>query len=157
MKDDFKKIEIRTFEEFPGVKKAWKYRGRVYLLLEKAYAGLFKDLQKVKDLGRCVIMRSKEVVDSKARLEQSFQWNARATKWMVQQHYEHLQHLIQVWSKADPRLDEWLSDEERQQIEDELDELKPRDLSVPEGYIGYYYKEDFDLERGQKQEWHLHS
>lgn len=146
---------MEVFEGIPGISKAWQFRGRVHMVIDRSAANLVKHLLQdgfavTENWGNKLLVRSRWIHPTAEAKQREVQ-NARITKPLREQHYINLVNSLKQWAQdPDPRLDRDISDEERCEIEDELDHFNPQDLSVAEGYVGHQYKEDLDLERAGK-------
>lgn len=148
---------IQLLEQTEGVLRAWTYRGRLFMRIASIYeqqvVSMFSQAFVVLERTNTTILLKSTWIDPTAEAKQT---NARLAREAKPAHRLFLQNLHNQlgWDSDYSRYtaqgytnQEWLSEED----EDLLD--KPsKSLHTTEGHIGFYYKEDYDLERAQKDE-----
>lgn len=153
---------LHDLELLPGVRRAWPYRGRIHMAvrskqLEDVGKMLSFTIRTLRRDGGITFVQS-TIQTSEAKLKQASAKNAREAYWDVQTHIEHLQHLIPTHATED--IPEFapdifnkptVTDSDRCDMEDELDKYPATNLRAEEGTMGFYTKEDYDLERAQRQ------
>ncbi len=141
------KLLTETVEMLPNVLKAWMYRGQLYMAVrpkcvDKVQQCFDARLVNVTDVLNTVpILRTIWKTDE-ASAKQEEHRNAMSTYSYVQAHYEKLAKYLS--DKTEPDLQVDTEDSERsEELQDEYDKFNPRDLSMPEGYVGHIYRDEF--------------
>jgi len=152
-------------ESIPEIKNCWFYRGRLHIATDILDVELVKQCLngkffKFDQLKRTAVLRS-YAITSEAAVKQFESWNNRKARASVfrkkfgerfadvypspiSQQYSYL--LNSASHCKNDFIPEYYSviDYDRQcEIEDENDDFNPHDLSVPEGYVGHYYRDEF--------------
>ncbi len=140
---------LEDFRNLPEVKNAWMYRGRLHLAVpvrkfSEVKRFLNGNFLPVDGINGTVVLRSTfQTAEAATRQEEAR--NARETKILVQQHYKYILKSI-AHTSVEPDL-EYYSEgtiyERQCKIEDENDNFNSADLSVPAGFVGHYYPDEF--------------
>ena len=146
-KDIEVKVLLETVSKVPNVLKAWMYRGQLYMAVKPkcvdSVAKCFNvSLVNVTDeLNTVPILRTVWKTDE-ASAKQEESRNAFSTYNLVQAHYEKLVKYLSDRNEPDLKVD--TEDSERsEELQDEYDRFNPSDLSMPEGYVGHIYRDEY--------------
>jgi hypothetical protein len=148
--------------KLPGVRMPWAYDGRVYLPIanrnKEEFFGcissveFFRSWVKVKEGFDSTVYASRRILNPVVNLKQMDAENSMVTRNMVESHYSKLQGLLQQYpagglterEEKHMRLELMLDDDERMNLEDELD-IEGRVKSRPGKPVeGITYHDDFN-------------